>query len=264
MKHIISNNVVNVSADTEDPNFPATRLLDNYPSRKYKPANDDWSAILTVDVVGGCSDLMIAGTNAASVSVSVIDPNIFELDTGWSLGTSADDAGALDFSWANQDISTTSTETYDINNDTIWIELSETVIAPCQVILTLSGSSVEPLTAGVITANTVETYSGDNPNFGLDKDQDDRSVSAKNSNGSRYYKKGTVVRVFDVEVEMSRSDSRKLESFFNTQGELPSGWRLTDENSNDYMVFARMSGAPKITDSYPVNSVVNFKLIEEK
>ena len=75
MRHIARNNIMSIAADSENPNFPASRLLDSHPKLKWRALDGDASAKLTAEVIGGCSDIMIAGTNAATATVKAINPN---------------------------------------------------------------------------------------------------------------------------------------------------------------------------------------------
>jgi len=75
MKQIIENSIVSITADSEDPNFPAVMMLDNHPKRKYKAMPGVSAAIISALIAAGCSDIMFAGTNAATANVTVTDPN---------------------------------------------------------------------------------------------------------------------------------------------------------------------------------------------
>jgi len=80
MRHISENRIVSITASSENPNFPVERVLDNHPGRKYRSASPAESIItITAGVIGGCSDIMIAGTNAGLVTVTAIDPNAVEM-----------------------------------------------------------------------------------------------------------------------------------------------------------------------------------------
>jgi len=76
MRHISENRIVSIAASSENPEFPIERVLDNHPGRPYRSASPAQSTVtITAGVLGGCSDIMIAGTNAGNVSVTATDPN---------------------------------------------------------------------------------------------------------------------------------------------------------------------------------------------
>jgi len=60
---------------------------------------------------------------------------------------------------------------------------------------------------------------------------------------------------------MTRANTRLMEQFFKRWGQQPTGWRLTDEDSNDFVVFGRVSGV-SITDSYPNHSDISWTITE--
>lgn len=76
MIHIARNNIIAISASSENSEFPASRMLGLHPTRPYKAVDGVNFAIITADVIGGCSDILIAGTNAVAAVVTGIDPNV--------------------------------------------------------------------------------------------------------------------------------------------------------------------------------------------
>lgn len=107
MKHIAVDNIVSASADSEHSNFPATRVMDDHPKRVWKTSDNISLAKLTVGVVGGVTDIMIAGTNAESATVSAEDPNEMEWGDDDEWGTSGD----TDFIING-----------DFSSDTVWVK----------------------------------------------------------------------------------------------------------------------------------------------
>ena len=116
--------------------------------------------------------------------------------------------------------------------------------------------------AGVVSANIVNTYGDKNPNYGMGESRLDYSVKAENSNGSMYYKKRDIVRSYDILVQTTREEAINLENSFDNLGEIPSGWKLTDLQGNDFVVYGKFDGPPQISHSYPQHSDVNFRIIE--
>lgn len=169
---------------------------------------------------------------------------------------------AVPYQWANVELAVTSEITQDSDNGVLWVALSSDVRVPCIATITLIGSAGITIYAGAAVAGVAETYGGRNPYYGLEKSQLDYSVKAENSNGSRYYRKRDIVRTFMLMAVMLRADSRHLERFFRDYGEEPTAWRLTDITGNDYIVFGRMDGPPRITDAYPTHSIVEWRVTE--
>ena len=93
MRHIADDNIVSITADSEDANFLIEMVSDSHPKRIWKTDDNISKAKVTIGVVGGVSDILVAGTNAASASVSVSDPN--EMSWGdsdlWGGATSGGD-----------------------------------------------------------------------------------------------------------------------------------------------------------------------------
>ena len=163
--------------------------------------------------------------------------------------------------WGNVPLTVTGTATQDFINKCLWIELSESVNVPCELSIKLFGPSGEPLEVGVIQAGISQTYGNRNPRYGLQKTQNDYSISHQLSNGNTYYKLRNIARVFSASAIMTRANTRLMEQFFKRWGQQPTGWRLTDEDSNDFVVFGRVSGV-SITDSYPNHSDISWTITE--
>lgn len=254
MKHIDQNNIVLITASSEDANFPATRLLDDSPKRLYKAENENYLATLTAEIVGGCSDILIANTNAISATVIVTDPNIME----WGDG----DTWADGDEWGNTLISVSASTLQNNSSTAMLLELTNTVLVPCVAAVTLTAPPGNTLYAGVMTAKISDTYGGVNPFFGYGGEPVDYSIKDENSNGSRYYKKRDIVRNPSLSVLMLHEDAWRFEANFLERGETPSGWKLSDMNNNYWVMYASIDGPPSITYEDYQNSMVQFKLIE--
>lgn len=254
MKHINTNNITTVTASSENVNFPATRLLDDSPKRVYKAEEENYSAILSAEIVGGVSDILIANTNAISASVTVTDPNLIEWGDGDTWGD--------DDTWGNTTISISASTLQNASSTAMLLELSNTVSVPCVATVTLSASPGDTLYAGVMTAKVSETYGGRDPYYGLGGECVDYSIKDENSNGSRYYKKRDIVRNPEVSVLMLHADARLLEANFIQYGEAPAGWKLTDQNDNYWVMYASFDGSPKIDYNHQRYASVTFRLIE--
>jgi hypothetical protein len=229
-------------------------MLDEHPKRPWKADTAVNVATVTADVVGGCSDIMFAGTNAAGAVVTVSDPNAIDWESGvaWEPGVE----------WAALPAALTATVTQRSASRSLWIKLSDTVAIPCEVEVVLAGPAGESVYAGVMYAGIAETYGGRNPQYGIQQSKQDYSIFDENSNGSFYYKKRDIVRSFECQGIFTRANALNLQESFGDLGKNPSAWRLTDEAGNDWVVFGRFAESPKINHSYFSHSVVNFNIIE--
>lgn len=254
MKHIAKNNIVAISADYENPNFPATRMLDEHPKRRFVAPDDVFAVEITADISGGCSDILLAGTNADSAVVSVVDPN----EMSWG----DDDTWGDGDIWANTTVSVTGAIVQNSQSQAMLIELSDTVDVPCVATINLRSFPGSTFYCGIATANIAETYGGKNPRYGISNQLVDYSIIDENSNGSRYYKKRDVVRSWNLSALMTRENALKLRDNFILYGELPHGWKLTDGESTDWVAYARFDGPPTISHDYLTMSTVNFNLTE--
>ena len=255
MRHLREDSIVSRSASPENPNFPISRTADMHPKRKYKALQDEWRSIITLGVVGGCSDIMLAGTNAINATVSVTDPN----EIAWA----EDDYWADDSdTWINGPINITASVTQRSRSSALWLQFSEVVNRPCEIEMTTACQPAETLEIGVIRAGLSETYGGRNPRFGLPEDGDDKSIFDDNSNGSFYYKKRDILRVFSASAIMSRTDAWLMADYFDVHGQEPSAWRITDKNDSEWVLFARLLGRPSIQHSHLSHCDVSFDLKE--
>jgi hypothetical protein len=258
MKHIPSSNIASITTTSEDSDFLLESVLDNHPSRLYKAISGVSSVVLTATINVGVSAVMIAGSNATSASILAYDIN----EVAWG---DSDLWGDSDV-WANAEVGVTGYTVQRSSTGSIWIELTETIDRPITLEITLTTASGTTLEAGVLTANISNTYSSTefpaNPNFGLTESRVDYSIKARYSNGARYYKKGDIVRQFAGTVEMERDEFYTLMTVYDTYGEIPSGWKLTDIESNNWVVLALMDGPPRGVHDTPNGVSVELKLLE--
>jgi hypothetical protein len=258
MRHIPYNTINSFTTTSEDSDFLVENLLDNHPKRLYKAISGVSSVVLTADITVGVSAVLIAGSNATSATIKAYDVN----EVTWG---DSDDWGDSDV-WANGVVGVTGYTVQRSTTGAIWIELTETIARPITLDITLVTASGTTLEVGVVTANISNTYSDTefpaNPNFGLSESREDYSIRALYSNGARYYKKGDIVRQFTGTIEMERDQFYTMMDVYDTYGEIPSGWKLTDIESNNWVVFALMDGPPVGVHDTPNGVSVRLKLLE--
>lgn len=88
LRHMPVNNIVDVTATNENTAFPADRMLNEKPGRPYKTEPYVTTAEVVADIIGGVSDLLLAGTNASEITVKVDNPNKLALGSGVFFGKS--------------------------------------------------------------------------------------------------------------------------------------------------------------------------------
>jgi len=230
MKHIAINNIISVSADYEDGNFPAVNLLDSKPKRKWSAGGLVINATLELEISGGISDIAIFGTNARQATFSAYDPNEISFGDGDGFG----DGDA----WANTTISAVSvTVTQLEKTGALWLQLGTTIDRSCIAEINLTSTGSETLYAGVITGMVAETYGDANFQYGMSEGRNDKSISADNSNGSEYYKKRDMCREFQATALMLTTEFHKLMGYYDDIGAVPTAWMLTNADSTEWLFY---------------------------
>jgi hypothetical protein len=261
-------------------------MLDSKPKRKYKAAPMVRTVTVVFDVVGGCSDIIIAGTNAESAEVLVTDPNslIWGDDTEWGtggLGVSVedwdaiagqdwDDIGGDDWGgganddvcceWANTEIAISASVIQRSKSEALFITLDQSVTVPCRVSMEFTGQGT--IEIGAASANLSESYGNRDPNYGMKIGRIDYSIKDVNSNGSSYYFKKDIVRTFDINALFTNENAFLLLDNFDAIGEEPTGWKLTKTEGNEYVVFGKFDGPPVISNDHISHSNVSFRIVE--
>lgn len=373
MRHIARNQIMSISASSQDGNFPASNLLDGKPGRKWKAGGLVRNATIKMEVAGGVSDVALFGTNAREASATVEDPcavtfgtngfdNIvidgtFSIGTGWTRGTgwtisggkassdgsqttnsflyrpatigagktyrvqytvsdysagtvkayigsngvgrsrtsngtfteyitqvgtttyfsimadanfvgSVDNVSAFEMTsdelrgedvLRNTTITTTATTTVDEAGNALRVNFNPAVPVPCLVYLNATSPGGETLYAGSAIAGVAETYGGANFRYGVGVSLNDYSITAQNSNASRYYKKRSIGKQYSLTALMLRTEADKLEATIRRDGAIASAWALF-ENSSE-MIF----GWPQLQRSmdHRLHDNIQLTLTEE-
>jgi len=165
--------------------------------------------------------------------------------------------------WLNKPLSVTGSVQQRSKSESLWIELSETVNVPVQVTITAQSARWTTFEAGIITAGIAETYGDKEPKYGIEIGRADYGIEEENSNGSYYYKKRDIVRQFSVDALVTHENAFKLLDNFELIGKHPSAWKITGQDSTEWVVFARfVDDGPVTSYDYPSHSNVTFELIE--
>jgi len=230
--NIVSNNIVSISASSENPNFPAVMMLNNQPGVKYRAATGVNFVTIEAQLVGGADNIMMAGTNAVSVEVSAADPDMIILDgfddaldggelipasgvvesvlvsgsswlmTDGSVVMLSEAAIPTSYQYesyvqGNRLLNISGEITQRSRTDGLWITLSEAVDIPAMLTFRVLAPRGQTAEVGVITANIAETYGGSKPRYGMRVGRKEYGVLVENPNGTEYYKKGLTPRIFD-------------------------------------------------------------------
>jgi hypothetical protein len=264
MKHLPKNNIQSLTAKTEQVNYEADNLLDEHPSRLWKAKVGAVGETLTVDIVGGCSDIAVFGTNAATATVSVVDPNAMEWgdDGVGNQDEWGDDGDGNTDLWANTDLSgVTATVTENNKRSSLWLSLSETIPASCVLTLRLVTDRADTVEAGVLRAALASGYGVSAPEAGLIEGSIDYSIESQLQNGGRYYKKRDVVRRFEGQLITTREEWFNLKITLDDLGRKPTSWNITTADNNNWVVFGYLMEPEGIYTSL-TTTAVNFELIE--
>ena len=223
----LTDNVTAVVASSENANFPATNLQDDFTTNLFKATGT--SVKLTFSVSKGQA-IEILNTNATSATVTVGTGGDYELESGWSLesGYSLED-----------DESATVVYSLPGSNGRLWADYTYRS-TPHIVTVALSGSSV--ITAGIARAGVVQSFN--NPKRKNKEGSDDLSIERELNNGAFYYRKRNVVREFSaLQILESRANAWIFKhSIFDAVGPEPLAIKLID-NSNitddEFVLFAK-------------------------
>ncbi len=250
MKVIYDETVNSINATTEDAEYPVENLSDEHPKKPWKATNR--TATLTADLGYGCA-LGIVGSNAESVSTSVVLP----IATKWETGGAWESGGAWEvLPEIVVPVSLVNTATGDI-----WIEW-ERIATVHQVLVELTAPYGDIIEAGVLKAGDVfETL---DPLYGMQQGEIDYSVELEMSNGSLFYRKRDVVRTYSFNLIEERDTTIKefLRDVSRAKGPAPMMWLLTDLADSQWIVYAKFASRPAVTHDNVMHSGLTVNLKE--
>lgn len=250
MKIILENLINSVTASSENSSYPDDNVLDSHPKRVWKGNSVD-TASLVCDVSSGANAIAIFNTNAETISVDIADPNEIEWQSlEW------DNAEWQTFEAG----STVEIETQG-NTTAAWGTLDLTTYAS-EITITLSTATGTVIEAGIVIIGYAHEYK--NPQYGFNQGLVDYSVSATLANGAFYYNQLDIVRSFSGTIIPDRDVEfySFMNDFVRTHGKQPKAMRLTDNDSFEWVCYARLADMPQGQHLYPTHSPVSFNLIE--
>ena len=248
------DNITSIVALSEDANFPASNLQNDFTTDLWKAAAGVLSTKITIAVSKG-SAVELLNTNATSVTVisgygeSYVNQNSFVSQNGF----------------ANVDGETTTTVIDNLpgNAGRFWADYAgfETLPHVIKVLLTAAST----VSAGIIRAGNVEEWN--EPAYGLNEGSNDYSIKKELNNGARYLRKRNVIPKFDnLSIFETRVNCFKLKrDIYDNLGSKPLAIRMVHEKITDkeFVLFACMPDAPVIDYNYgPTNARINFNLEE--
>lgn len=231
MKCIYPDNITSISADEEDANYLAANLLDEHPKKLWKGTSRD-AVVILVASSGGA--LAVIATNATSITLVLSQGQTWVLDAGWAL----DDGWALDTT-GDSDTTETSLLPGTIKG-AAWFDFASERTSSFTATLTLTAAAGQIVQAGVIACGPVNEFR--DPAQGIREGRRDYSIKSKElNNGSFYYRKRDVVRVFRFTfVEDRDVDFYAFMDIFDDLGPGPIAWNIVTDTANSrWIVFAR-------------------------
>jgi hypothetical protein len=252
LKVIAVNKISSITVDSENANFPIENVLDEHPKRQFK-SDGDYQATITCVVAAGTSGIGIFGTNARGSNITITDPNSID----WFSESAWDDESEWAYSEPQAVIEIAqSGDSYALWGDFDYIN------SPMNVEIILTTTLGGTLEVGVLRIGEAVEFK--NPKYGLQEGLVDYSIIAENSNGSTYYKQRDIVRTFSGQIFETRDDDfyNFMADIARDYGKTPKAWRMTDDDSMNWVVFARFQEMPTGSHDAPDYSNINFQLIE--
>ncbi|MBW1777094.1 MAG: hypothetical protein JRJ54_05800 [Deltaproteobacteria bacterium] len=252
MKVIYPDNIISLSADEEDANYPVENLQDDHPKKVWRGTSKDAKLSLAVSSGAGIG---IANTNAVSITITLKGGTTATWQTGITWGDGV--------AWAPH-IEQTVAGKYALNENGVgmlWAEyLSQTGMHFIDIDLTAGeGQTIE---AGVLRAGPVLSFRDP---LGIKEGLHDYSIEEETNNGAFYYRKRDIVRTFDFSVRVNRDDD--FYTFMHTvaraRGKRPLMYLVSSGIGTwEWAVYGRFQQLPGGGHDYKRHSVVGIKLIE--
>ncbi|MHB8110490.1 MAG: hypothetical protein ACYDHW_10720 [Syntrophorhabdaceae bacterium] len=233
-----TDNVTGIAASSEDANFPATNLQNDYTTDLFKAVNGVTEAILTATVSKG-SAVEVLNTNATEAVVSAGTGATYELENGY----------ALESGYELEDSESYVTTVYSLPGTAgrLWADYPEIAVPHIVKVVLIAASTVE---AGIFRAGNVEEFN--DPQYGFEEDSIDYSIEKELNNGAGYFRKRNVVRTFsDLEIIESRANCFKMKmDIFDAVGPKPLAIRLMHKiiTDDEYVLFAKRTEPPRIVN----------------
>lgn len=249
---LLTDNVTSCSADSEDAQFPASNMRDNFTTNLYKAASG-LTALITLQVSKG-SAVELLNTNATAVVVTAGSGETFTLESGYSLETG--------YSLAEDAVAAIPVYSLPGAHGRLWAEYSA-FSGPHVVKLALTAADVP--SAGIIRAGVVQVFKDPEPSNG--ETSIDYSIEKELNNGADYFRKRNVVNVFDnLQMIETRENAFLFKrAIFDAVGPQPLAIRLvynkyiTDE---EFVIFGKRVNPPHLEHLTRTKTRITFSLRE--
>lgn len=215
MKIIATDLVTAVTPTSEDANYPATNVQDNFRTNPWK-ADSAGADQLVVDVAAGSNAVMLSYMNSPTVTVTVKDAglNIIYGPTG---------------------------HTIDSDNPNLWVNYTlQGDVA--EITLAFADPSAVPY-CGIVRAGYA--YDFNTFGYGLSEGLKDGSISKEYNNNAVYYHliANSIVRTFGGSFLVQRDSDfyTFMHTILRTYGRGPYAMFLTDLTNYDWAVFGWLS-----------------------
>lgn len=252
MECIIKNKITGVASTNEDTNYPWTNLLDEHPKQwgSADPSSGSPNeSTVTLTVSTGSSKFALFNTNAATVNYTLRDSESAIVE---QVSFTLDAAKSYDefISGEVEEVWTFIYHEYPYQLGTHTIELE------------LIGLIGIPVHAGVAVVGITKTFI--NPQYGLTESLIDYSIEAETNNGSFYYEKREIVRVFAGTLLLGRDRDlyTMMLSLGRDIGKKPLAWQITDEAGANWVIFGRFDKLPSANHKNSAYGSVTFSILE--
>jgi hypothetical protein len=247
-----TDNVISITASSEDASFPATNLQDDFTTNLWKAASGT-TATLTVNVSKG-SALEIINTNATEMTISVGSGETYEDEAGWTIEDG--------YEYSADEVTSVTAENLPGSGGRIWVDYSEFSGAH---VITIAITAATVPSAGILRAGLVQQFKDPAP--GIQEGSADFSIEKELNNGADYFRKRNVVRTFEnIEMVETRANAFKLKhDIFDAVGPEPLAIRLFDGanvTDDEFIVFAKRVSTPTIEHLTSTHSRITLSLRE--
>lgn len=235
MKLMEENDIINITASTEDSSYPASNMLNDSPKKRWK-ANTINNQTLDVDVMSGSKGMAFFNISGIE-SISAISLDAFNMEWGGST------AWGSPTEWgytANSAISFTVDAT---DKNMAWVDY-DYVIGATTLRLTITSKFGSFPSIGIITSGPV--FECEDPQPDWDYSFIDYSIVTELSNGAFDSRDRDVVRIFSGNIFMTTTQFFDFsEKYRDSIKSNPRAWwfasKYFDEN---YLIYGRLSGTP--------------------
>ena len=246
---ITKNSMSNLTADSENENYPIDNVLDEHPKRKWKAASVGESTV-QFSTASGNNCLAIFNTNATKAVITLTDPNGVEWEAGveWS---NVDFAGEHELTTLQQG-----------DSFSLWVDFNNTN-STISVSIKLTTTVAEPVEVGIIRCG-ISNNIGVNPLRGVREGLIDYSIVKPLSNGAEFLKKRDIVRTFSGRLYLDRDRDfyNYMYAIAREVGQEPIAWKITDLNLSDWTVFGKLNAMPNGSHDDPSKTNISFNIRE--